>query len=1639
MNYNDSLVNLFEQQVALNKEQTAISFKGKQLTYKTLNEQSNQVAHYLLENGVNSGDIIGLLFDRSTDFIVALWGVLKAGATYLPLDPDLPAKRIEFMLDKCNTSILIAQNKYEKQYADKFTIYTLDSEDIVGQPKQNLGTLSKFSDPAYCIFTSGSSGRPKGVLMQQRSVVNLVTGLKEAVYDSYPNPNLRVALIASFSFDASVQQIFSALLLGHSLYIADDDSRKDGVALQNFYNEHGIDISDGTPTHLRLLVKASTSNSKLETLSTWLIAGEILTKNAVNDFYEQLASNTILYNLYGPTETCVDSTYFKIDSTLLDTYESIPIGKPFVNERVYVTDEKGMEVPDGVVGELCIAGEGLAQGYINDPVLTKEKFKDNWVNGENRVYCTGDMVKKTPAGNLLYHGRVDNQIKLRGLRIELSEIEFQMIAHPLIDHAIVIVKEMFQEEQLAVYYEAEKEIDAADLREYLLENLPTYMVPSHFLYMDHLPMTVSGKVDRHALPDIEVLSANSNNVLTEVERKLITIWEEILDAPENWVGLETNFFQLGGNSLKSLLIANRIKKEFGVEISLAQFFELQTIAKFSEFIAAASTAEQNQILPVGDVDVNAFTTAQKCFYFINAEQNNNSIAYNIPQVFKLNGPVSLEKLNKAFKTLIQRYEILRTSYINDGENVQTLVADNLDFGVQLLVFENDLKSTIFKFLKPFDLSQGALMRAGLLKTSEEESFLILDIHHIISDEASNRILIKDLLAAYRGETLPKPRLQYKDYSAWQENDYYQNLAAEHKKFWMDVYEDNIQVLDLPTDYPRPLKLTSDACTDTVKLDKELCEQIRRLSREEGTTVYNFLFAIYYIFLSKVSNQEDIIVGVPVSGRHHVDLEEIVGLFVNSLAIRNYPEGTLKISDFISKVQKNMLQALDNQFYPYIDLVDTLKIPRDVNRNPLFDVCFNYNQRIKEEELDIGAFKMTPYDLGAKVAKFDLTLDVIESKEEIELSLIGRVDLYKQSTIERFSGYLKQLIKEVVSDTSQLIKDVTILPESEKNQLLSYNQSDETGEMSILEVFSQQVEKTPDKEAIVFNSQSLTYRQLDEQSNQLAHYLITKKVDQQALVGIQLDRSMEMIISLLAILKMGSAYVPLDPEFPESRIAFQLEDAGVSWVLTSSKYASGLKEQGCEVIALDLCWNEVLSSSSQATQVEVKPDDLMYIIYTSGSTGRPKGVLVEHKGLVNMTFALNRRFNMTKEDRILQFARITFDASISEILMAFFSGATLVLVEKETIINGESILDYMKKHQVSFAFFTPAYLKVLDNEKLKFLRCIISGGESASVEDLQYLSKHMECHNVYGPTECSAIVSGYQVNPNKVYSKQIPIGTPFRNLKFYILDKNNALCPFGVLGELCVGGIGVTRGYLNRPMLTDEKFVVDPFDPSKKMYRTGDYAKWNTDGQVEYIGRKDNQIKIRGFRIELGEIETVLNESDLVTQASIQVIEDEKGNKQIVGYVVSEEDVDTQEIQNYLGEKLPSYMKPSFLFKVDKIPLTSHGKVDRKKLMEKKALKPNLINPTNQLETQILDIWSKELSLASDEIGTSDNFFGLGGNSLNAMQIVIKINAAFNTKLNVSDIFRFQTITQLAKQVELEQWLDNSIPINTKEKRTEALL
>lgn len=1636
---NNSLVNIFEKNAEAYPDKVAVFFDGKKLTYQELNERSNQVARHLLKADINSGDIVGLLFDRSLDFMVALWGVLKVGASYLPLDPNLPEQRIIYMLEQCNSKNIITQSKYAKHFEEDYTIHTIDSKAILTESLKPFKKQKNNSEFAYCIFTSGSTGYPKGVLMRQGSVVNLVNGLQERIYEDYEDQQLRIALVASFSFDASVQQIFAAFLLGHSLYILDDDSRKDGKQMLRFFNQHQINASDGTPTHLRLLLKANGEEATLETLSSWMLAGEVLEKNVVLNFYKKYGLKTQLFNLYGPTETCVDSTCYKIEFSQLHKFKSIPIGTPLLNERIYITGDNGEILTEGETGELCIAGAGLAVGYINDFELTTEKFRKDWLE-EDRVYRTGDVGQLLADGNILFKGRRDNQIKLRGYRIELSEIETQLDSHPLINHVVVQLKKVMDEDHLVAYYVSEQSLEPRALRKFLISRLPNYMVPTYFEKLAELPLTISGKVDRKALPDIQLQFGKTDEDLSQVEKKIINIWSSILEVPEKKINRKSNFFQLGGNSLKSILIANRIKEEFGVQVSLAQFFDLQDVLGFTDFIFTSTTVNQDQGIVATPFNSNPpLTQAQKSFYFLDALSNEKSLAYNIPQVFILSGAVSLIKLKAAFNQLIRRHEVLRTAYWKDDSGLKGEIFNELEFDLTPLTFKDNIETTFLNFIKPFDLSNAPLIRAGYYKLDEKQLLLVLDIHHIISDEISNSILLDELMKLYQGLEIAKPKLQYRDYAVWQQSEEYNKQANLDQSYWMDTFAEAAPILDLPADYARPAKLTEGAHVYNFALDHSLCSKVRTYSSAQNVTTFNVLLAAYNILLSKLTSEEDIVVGTPVSGRNHKELEDVVGLFVNTLALRNQPKKDLSFNAFIKALQEHSSEALGHQSYAYMDLIGDLNLSREPNRNPLFDVFFTFNQEIDKDITKGEAFTISLYEMPFRSAKFDLTLEVLDGTDEIKFALIGHKDLFKVDTVKRFGNYFLRIIEQAITQPEQSIQEIKLLSDQDKENLLAYNQIETILEKSVIDIFSDQVDKTPESYAVEYNDVNLTYKELDQQSNQLANYLIEQGVEHGQTVGIYMDRSIEMIISLLAILKVGAAYVPFDPDAPNERTAFLLNDSKVQCVLTQSHYTDTLDKLVGLLIPVDTIQSQIAACPASAPIREIRPDDLMYIIYTSGSTGRPKGVMVEHRSLVNMSMDQVDRFGVTTSDKVLQFAALTFDASISEILMALFSGATLVMVDKEVITDSTSFIDFMYQRGVSVVTLPPAYLKVLGKEALTFLRCIITAGEAAMAEDARFLSQYVDYHNAYGPTECAVCISSHQVDSQSGSQSQIPIGKPIKNLQVLILDANNELCPPGVAGELCVSGVGVARGYWNRSNLTKQKFVDNPLDNAVKMYRTGDYVKWNDNGQLEYIGRKDNQVKIRGFRVELGEIESVLDEYVCVKQVSVQLLENDNGNKIILAFVVPGKDYDLELIYNHINSRLPSYMKPSQVISVDHIPLTLHGKVDKNALLQQYKPVKSYLHPVNETEEQLLALWMEELgAISTSNIGTQDNFFKVGGNSLIAMQLIARINESFNTDLTLNDLFRHQTIAQIAKQIEFEHWLNDSSSSNGG-KRIETIL
>ncbi len=1620
-----SLVTILEKNVASHPDRIAISYQGETLTYKELDDKSNRVANYLMSGGV-APNVVGLLIDRSIDMIVGMWGALKVGAGYLPLDPNLPEERIRYMLNQSRATFLLTHEEHLEAYSAYLPVQSIDSLEIFSQSVEKVDFNTEPKDLAYCIFTSGSTGKPKGVMISHSNVINLVRGLEERVYKPYQDKVLRVALLASYAFDASVQQIFGALLLGHSLYITSDETRKDGAKLLEFYNKNKIEVTDGTPTHLRLLVDSLEKDSKLETLSSWLIAGETLSKELVSKFYANLGEQTQLYNFYGPTETCVDSTSYKIIPKEIENLASIPIGKPLPNERVYVTDNKGELVPIGVIGELCIAGDGLAQRYVGDQFLTTEKFNTEWISQENRVYRTGDMVRWLPDGNLEFHGRKDSQVKIRGYRIELGEIEKGLNTYSKIKHSVVLVKESEGEKHIVAYYQSSDKIKVSELREYLGKFLPDYMVPSYFAYVEKFGLTVSGKVDNKSLPDYKTLHEDQNIVApsNDIEQKLVSFYAKILNVDKNKVGSNSNFIELGGHSLKMVYLANNIKKEYSVKVSLKQIIENPTVKDLGNLVAQSVTVDHLQI-PVSELrEYYPLSSSQKRMYFAH-EYNKESLSYNVPTAITLKGNLDKEKLESSFVELINRHDSLRTEFVIINGELSQRVLSEVNFSMNHLVYDKDLGGIVKNFIEPFNLSEAPILRVGLVKISKEEHLLIIDSHHIISDEVTSNIILKELFSIYNGDKLPDLRIQYKDFVMWQNQKEQQKEIKIHKKYWLDKFSKQAPVLELPYDYPRTVKNADNGGNLLIKIDGDKVEKLKKIAQDEGLTLYNLYLSMYNVLLYKLSNQEDIVIGTPVAGRPHHDLESIAGVFINTLAIRNQFQGSVTFKEFAKQVQKGSITDLDHQLCPYEDLVDELNLERSLTRNPLFDVSFNF---VKQDSniTSNSSLNVELYDIEYNQSKFDLNMIVVQREDDNYIFIEYAKQLFKESTIKRFMSYFDKIIEAVCESKTVKIANIEILEEKENQLLNSFspmvnsNKENDT----IVKVFENQVNKTPLAIAIKYGEKSYNYQDLNQKVNQLARSLQQNfGISKGEVVGVLLPKSDEAIISILAVLKLGAAYLPIDTKYPLERINYIIENSGLRVLINNTKVLDKKVVADCVVNYDSLNYiNEELTNLN----TNIISNDLAYVIYTSGSTGKPKGVMIEHGSNVNMSTDIVKQLNVNDRDTILWFASIAFDASVYEIMMTLYSGATLVIPEDKDINDITRFCKLATETNTTIVTLPPSYLETLPLDELDTLRIITTAGEAANPKKaIEVIKTGIRYFNAYGPTECAVCTSIYEVFRGDAGLTNIPIGKPIANTEMVILDKDLKQVPIGVKGTIYIAGKGVARGYVNNAELTSKSFVTVSYKGiDKRFYNSGDIGEWTENGLIVFHGRKDNQVKLRGYRIELGEIEGALSTIEGVRNNHV-IVKDIEGNKELVAFYIAEEGINETKIEDELSKLIPEYMIPKSWVKLNEFPLTINGKIDTKKLLQLEIKSVyDYVAPSNDIEKKLTEIWAKTLNIDVTKVSVLDDFFDYGGNSLLAIQLLTAINKNYGIQLELQEVFKLKTIRGLSELIDLEVWVND---------------
>ena len=1637
----DKLIHqIFEERAEREPERIALVMGEQVLTYRELNEKANQLAKLLRARGIGPESMVSLLTERSAEMMIAILAIFKAGGAYLPIDPSHPKERIEYILQDSRSELLLVNHRFlgAVDFADR--IIDLEAAEIYQGAADNLECVSHANHLAYVIYTSGSTGKPKGVMIEHASLLNIIFALQEL----YPLlENDAYLLKTTYTFDVSVAEIFGWILGSGRLVILDPGAEKEPAHIWETMVNHGVTHVNFVPSMLIPFVDYVRDQQQESPLRYIFAAGEAMPSELVGKVYEALPG-VILENIYGPTESTIYATKYSLAKDSQDVL--VPIGKPLANIQTHIVNKHGQLQPVGVPGELCIAGASLARGYWNNEALTNEKFVSHPFAAGQRMYRTGDLARYRQDGNIEYLGRIDHQVKIRGYRIELDEIRAQLIQEASIRDAVVIARTDHNgQAYLCAYFIADKQWTVNALREALRQTLPDYMVPSHFIQLEEFPLTSSGKIDRKALPLPDGRVHTGNVYLAPrnpVEELVVRIWEEVLNVSQ--VGVHDNFFELGGHSLLATQVLSRTAKLFHVRLPMREIFTHQTVAELARRIQAlrhgAEADKHSPIQPsaLQRADELPLSYAQQRLWFLD-RLIPDSAMYNIPVGFRLRGTVDELVLERALNEIIQRHESLRTTFVDvDGRALQVIHTDvHLSLGVtDLRDKPAAAKDAEWKQMAeedaatPFRLDQWPLLRAMLIRLEEQESVLWLNVHHIISDGWSMDVLVNELSEVYeallKGEALPLAALpiQYRDYAVWQREKSQDNVWKEQLRYWKNKLDGSEPLLPLPTDRPRAVVQSYRGDHLSFYVPGEVGQKLRELGRQEGATLFMTLLAAFKSFLYRYTHANDILIGTPVAGRNRQEIENLIGFFVNMLVLRTDLSDDPTFVELLRRVRETAFDAFANEDVPFEKLVDELQIERSLSYSPLFQVLFavqGMSTGVREgETLAIAPDEVTLN----QTTKFDLTLTMIEAADNgLKGVFEYSTDLFDRTTIERMAEHFGNLLQAIAADPGQKIVELPLLGGAEQSRMLvEWNQTDVAYSLDLLvhERVARIAQELPEQFAVIGEQGALTYAQLDAKANQLAHALLKRGIGSEDLVGICVERSSEMLIGQLAILKAGAAYVPMDPAYPRERLAFMIKDAGMSLVLTQERLLDALPQEAAALLCLDRDWQEIAAESTAAPAIKTNADQLAYVIYTSGSTGTPKGVEIEHGSLLNLVNWHQRAYSVSAEDRASQIAGTAFDASVWETWPYLTAGATICQPREEIRLSPEKLRDWLVETGITISFLpTPLAenLLPLPWPTGAALRYMLTGGDTLH----QYPTADVPFTlvNQYGPTENTVVATAGAVPVLGERESAPTIGRPIDNVSVYVLDENRQPVPVGVVGELYIGGKSLARGYRNRPDLTEASFVPNPFSPIEgaRMYRTGDLVRYAADGSIEFIGRADDQVSIRGFRVELGEIESALYAHPAVAESVVIVREDvTPGVKRLVAYVVLHEGEErqTSELRQSLKEMLPDYMVPSAIVLMEALPLTPNGKVDRRALplpdVAKTEWEGSFVEPQSDVERKLAEIWQEVLGV--ETIGVHDNFFELGGDSILTIQIVSRANQA-GLQLTPKHLFDAQTLAELA--------------------------
>ncbi len=1626
-----------------------MAWAGGQLTYLELNERANQLAHHLRALKVGAETPIGVYVDRSLEFVVSVLGILKAGGAYVPLDTSYPAERLQFLLADSGVPVVISNQPFPKEVTlGEIAVVNLTTEShlITARPTENPTLINHPENLAYVIYTSGSTGRPKGVAIPHRGVVRLVRGQDYAAFDC----RQRFLLLASTSFDAATFELWGPLLNG-AVCVVYPNQPLDFQQLELFIRQHRVTCMWLTAGLFNQIINIRPS--VLETVEHVLTGGDALSVPHVQRAMKLLPALR-LTNGYGPTESTTFACCHAIQPGETFPNGSVPIGRPIAHTQCHLLDEQLKPVPAGVAAELYIGGDGLARGYWKRPELTAEKFIAHPFDSEPsaRLYRTGDLARYLPDGNLEFLGRLDQQVKIRGFRIELGEIEAVLGQHPAVRDCVVVAREIQPgEKELLACLVIQPELmpTVAELRAFLLKRLPDYMVPAAFVKLDKLPLTPNGKIDRKALPDPaeNLLESGTQFVAprTSTEEILAKIWRELLRTDR--IGIHDNFSALGGHSLLAVRLIFRIQAAFQVELPGRLISEFPTIAELGLAVESATKGTPARVdsklarQPRNATASGQFPASfnQQPLWFIDQLEPGGSV-YNLPFALHLRGRLDRQALLGSLNQILKRHEALRTTFRSEnGVPIQVILPElALELPVvNLEAFPDAQREPEAKQLmqaesaKPFDLAHGPLVRAQLLQLGSENHVLLLTFHHTIFDGWSVDVLLNELATGYAAQgvdgrtQLPELPVQFADFAAWQQQYLTPEVVGQHLDYWRQELAGVPTLLELPAELPRKAGGKNQIAEYGFKFSAETTTALRKLGQQQGASTFATLLAAFHTLLHRYSGQGQILIGTPFAGRTSGELENLIGYFVNALPVKADLSSNPRFVELLQQVRDAVWSVQAHQDLPFERLVRELQPAREANRNPFFQV-FASLEVPPAEPCPMPGLTVEFQELVPPAAMFDLTLLMTNRGNGIDCVLRYNTDLLDDATVARLAGSFEKLIAGILERPEQRVSDIPILPESERQKLLvDWNQTQrDYPQQCAHELFEAQAAKTPDAVAVEFENEQLTYRKLNERANELAERLRSLGVGADKLVGLFVERSLEMVVGVLGILKAGAAYVPMDPKYPQDRLAFMLADARPVAILTQQKLRSQLPPHQAHIVLLDERDDTAtaLSAKQKSESSRSKPEDLAYVIYTSGSTGKPKGVQIPHRALVNFLISMLWQPGIVAADVLLAVTTLSFDIAGLEIFLPLISGARLVIASAETVADGPALSTLMTRSGATLMQATPATWKILleagwtGSSQLK----ILCGGEAWS-DSLanQLLPRCQSLWNMYGPTETTIWSAATQITSGQ----PVLIGRPIANTTIYILDTAGQPVPVGVAGELLIGGDGLARGYLNREELTTEKFIADPFSTTvgARLYKTGDLARYRSNGAVEYLGRMDQQVKVRGFRIELGEIESVLARHPAVRECVVVAREDASGEKNLVAYLVARETSSpaVAELREFLLKELPEYMVAVAFVDLEKLPLTPNGKIDRKALPATTELRltsgAEFVAPQTPSELVLATIWSELLGV--ERVGIRDNFFALGGHSLLAVRMAFRIRDALKADVPVKVISEFPTIAALAQVVE----------------------